>query len=976
MDTQTFFEKVLPESGYYVVATPHTTGGFIHTVCDSKEEAAQVALSLDAKGNTVYFAPASFKEKILTNKGMRRGTNVLNLRTQYVDLDVGDGKPYQTAQEALQALVFVCQQLRLPGPMIVSSGRGIHAYWPYDTDVPEAEAKKVASAFAAAATQFGLKHDRTITANLAAVLRPIDTHWRKEDPPRKVTLLRDADPVPFETFKERLSAFVAVESTEQDEWGLSEREFPPSSLEKIAEHCATIAAMRDTQGDVSYNIWLATIAIGKHCTEGLPLLEQWSEKRFETGHANYDVEKKHASIDFGPATCDTFRKAEDNKCEGCPHSCKSPIQLGYAEEAESAEQRGPAEAVANDQQIIPNTELVNQSPSTIPYWPKNFRWDGEMLCGSVKDGDGSVNWVPITNKLFYPFTRIRNEDGTASLLVCVQGLRGRWREFKIDASDLADDFALMRVLGSHEIYTVNKTGKELVRTFLRTIVSNLERYTPSVKTLNSFGWHNDAFVMGDAIVTKSSESRVILSDGIPDNLQGAFKPAGTRDGWVDAIDKIYNRPGAEPYQFTILCGFAAPLVKLVAADLWHGIPVALTGDSGIGKSTTCMAACSMWGKPGSFLISTHKMGTTVNALILQLSIQKNMPLIMDELHGMDQGDLPTLLYALSNGKPKKALTASRRFHTLGAEWDTISFVTSNGHLMSMLAENEEARVEATQVRVFEIQLSESYVRDTFPDLNAKGVIEHDLLSKHYGVVGREYIRSVIRNQDMIAAAIQQKREEMQPTDKEMTRERFYYDLIATVIVAGMVAKKLGLINFNLSKILQWATDHVKTLRSTRKSMRTGIEDKLTSIIGELSRRMVRTKRYPRGRVRASDIEGVDSRVVTNPCARYSSEEKVLVITSRGLQEICHEKKFGYMKLLNELKNGGFIRSYESLGSSETHKKMFPYRGTDLPNANLQATCVPIDITKFEEIAEDALNQVEEEQNAIQAAIEKGEVDDA
>jgi hypothetical protein len=129
-------------------------------------------------------------------------------------------------------------------------------------------------------------------------------------------------------------------------------------------------------------------------------------------------------------------------------------------------------------------------------------------------------------------------------------------------------------------------------------------------------------------------------------------------------------------------------------------------------------------------------------------------------------------------------------------------------------------------------------------------------------------------------------------------------------------------------------------------------------------------------VKARDIEGVDSRVVTNPCARYSSEEKVLVITSRGLQEICHEKKFGYMKLLNELKNGGFIRSYESLGSSETHKKMFPYRGTDLPNANLQVTCIPIDITKFEEIAEDALNQVEEEQNAIQAAIEKGEVDDA
>lgn len=57
----------------------------------------------------------------------------------FLDVDVGDGKDYKTKQEAEDALDKLILDEGLPQPIKVDSGRGIHAYWCLDEDIPAAK---------------------------------------------------------------------------------------------------------------------------------------------------------------------------------------------------------------------------------------------------------------------------------------------------------------------------------------------------------------------------------------------------------------------------------------------------------------------------------------------------------------------------------------------------------------------------------------------------------------------------------------------------------------------------------------------------------------------------------------------------------------------------------------------------------------------------------------------------------------------
>ncbi len=60
-----------------------------------------------------------------------------SLKALYLDLDCGEGKAstgsgYATQLDALEALRDFCEKCGLPRPLIVDSGGGIHAYWPFE----------------------------------------------------------------------------------------------------------------------------------------------------------------------------------------------------------------------------------------------------------------------------------------------------------------------------------------------------------------------------------------------------------------------------------------------------------------------------------------------------------------------------------------------------------------------------------------------------------------------------------------------------------------------------------------------------------------------------------------------------------------------------------------------------------------------------------------------------------------------------
>ena len=202
MDTLSFLQKILPSQGIYVLAAFRNgmDRSPAHYNCKTLEDLARLARKVDDAGVQVFHACASFAEerKVPTKadpsklrNATRAADNVAFTRSQWLDVDVGPTKDYPTRKEAVQAVAELCRTLRIPAPMIVASGRGLHCYWPFTKDLPAKQAGIIGKSFHAALKAVGFKHDTSRTADLASILRPVGTHWRKEGEV-EVALVRDA----------------------------------------------------------------------------------------------------------------------------------------------------------------------------------------------------------------------------------------------------------------------------------------------------------------------------------------------------------------------------------------------------------------------------------------------------------------------------------------------------------------------------------------------------------------------------------------------------------------------------------------------------------------------------------------------------------------------------------------------------------------------------------------------------------------
>ena len=97
----TFLQKILPSEGHYCIVglkdkvSPQQA---FYDVWEDVESAIQNLLEGDFN---VYFACASF-----ANSGKRTQENAAYMKSFWLDLDCGEGKPYPSQTDALEALLL------------------------------------------------------------------------------------------------------------------------------------------------------------------------------------------------------------------------------------------------------------------------------------------------------------------------------------------------------------------------------------------------------------------------------------------------------------------------------------------------------------------------------------------------------------------------------------------------------------------------------------------------------------------------------------------------------------------------------------------------------------------------------------------------------------------------------------------------------------------------------------------------------
>ncbi|MGA9267878.1 MAG: hypothetical protein WBV79_15705, partial [Rhodomicrobium sp.] len=368
-----FFDLLLPTKGKRCMGILRGEK-FYHEFFDTNAQLAAAVKAADSANKNVFFGCSSFKDD-----RHRTQDNVEAEKSFWLDIDCGPGRDYATQADAIRALWSFCNELGLLKPVVVSSGAGIHCYWPMGEDIDPRAWKQTAELLKKATKDWGLKVDHSRTADSASVLRPVGTHNRKRETPKKVKIVAhggggSGDHAEFHL---RLAEYVGEDAVQGDELAIEgaidprlagdnsdlsgpPREHKPSDANKIAEKCAVVREMRDTGGRVEEPLWRGVLGIVARTVQGDELCHEWS-----AGHPKYSrsetQNKIDGTLDYGPTTCEKLSEHRPDACKACTYwqKVKSPITLGEdearAEAAISADQDdGSSEGVpAGDDQKAP-----------------------------------------------------------------------------------------------------------------------------------------------------------------------------------------------------------------------------------------------------------------------------------------------------------------------------------------------------------------------------------------------------------------------------------------------------------------------------------------------------------------------------------------------------------------------------------------------------------------------------------------------
>lgn len=804
MDTKNFLDVVLPEAGRRCIGVV-VDDQFRNHFGGSNEWAAHVAQGVDAKGMSAYFACASYGPE---NK--RKQSNVVAVRSFWLDIDTQEGKPkekYASRREAIQQLAQFAADLGLNRPWIVDSGYGVHAYWPCDADMKPVAWKMTATLLKRAAKAWGLAADPSRTSDEASVLRPVGTANHKRGDTRPVRLLGKGAINSHTDIHLRLQDYLGEDEDELGERPahvtedinsdlMVKREYAPSDAHKIAAKCAVVREVRDTRGDVDQPTWYGVLGVLAFTKQGDEICHEWSD-----GYGGYSRSETQRKIEqargFKPTTCEKLSECRPATCAACPwrEKVRSPITLGTDAQPNAL----PEEFVA---------ELSESTDTTgVPFgFPSGFDWripDGgkePALCYSKKhedtDDEGNkvewTEWRVLTEYMLIPTARIGTADDLYSMSLRLRDMKGRVRDFIVDLGTIAEGGAkLFSELGKREVNVPNKLRPEMSN-YLNAWIGKLREDYAKTPSIDQFGWHGDGFVLGNDYVTQTGTRKAMLQ-GTAASMGSFIARSGDLQTWVEAVDTAYNHPGDEPLQFCVLVGFAAPLWSMFGEN--GGVTVyAHSAGSGYGKTTAQMVGLSAWGLYPELALREGQF--TVAGLYQHMGVMKNLPVVMDEFTNGSKEFASNLAYTVSGGKGKTRLNQDTSMKKT-LNWSTIVAASGNNLITEKLSlHRADASAEMSRVWEFDVTKKSTIDPNTALDL-------FSTFKSHYGHAGYEFAKYVVENRDTVQQMLYATRKAFNTRVNISQSERYWSALHACILTALAITRKLGLLRFDTKRMISW-----------------------------------------------------------------------------------------------------------------------------------------------------------------------------
>jgi hypothetical protein len=887
MATTDLLATVLPDEGFYCIVGLKKTSLPKQLFADTLAEVEDHIKALLEKEYDVYFGCA----KYTTNK-TRASDNVIAVKSFWLDIDCGENKPYETQADGLTAFKEFCSDLGLPRPVIVNSGRGLHVYWPLKESILRQQWKPIAEKLKAVCHERGLHADPSRTADVASILRVPETHNYKTNPPLDVVLVSTAPAIDLEVF---VSALGGIPEEDEGHVGGEINDLTRALMGNKQNRFATIWAKTEKdQGcqqlkkavkekeTIEEPLWRAALSVAVHCVDGATAIHAISE-----GHEGYDPEEteRKAKKTTGPYTCDAFEKINPGGCSGCPHlgKLKSPITLGQ----EIIE----ADPEDNEVEFV-NKEAKKPIKYTIPQYPfPYFRGkNGGVYRRSEADEDEEDSVLVYEHDL-YVVKRLRDPQNGEVIWMRLHTPKDGVREFALPAVDLLTTEKLREKLAWYGVVALKKQ-MDLIMTYVVRFVKELQCSEEAEIMRTQFGWtpDNSAFVVGDTEICADSD-RYSPPSSYTSQLAPWFEPKGSLEEWQSVI-KVYGREGLEPHAFGVLSAFGAPFLKHM--NISGCIINLINNESGTGKTTVLKAMHSVFGHPEELMLIQRD---TMNVRLHRLGVMNTIGLGCDEVTKMKMEEMSDFSYAVSQGRGRGRMQANANAERLNfAKWQTILLCSSNASIVDKLKAASDSS-DGEMMRVIEYQvppnplISKQEADQIFPKMYT-----------NYGHAGRIYARDLVSN---LEERIQEVKKVQMIIDKKVgftNRERFWSAIMACNITGGLIARRLGLIDWDMGRIFKWAIKEFSQMREETKPPMSNH----ASVIGEFWNTHRQNTLVINDE--ADKRTGVEMLPILEPkgelIIRMEPDTQKLFIATKPFRNYCAENRITLKDVLNSLTSDG------------------------------------------------------------------------
>ena len=930
-----FLKTVWPPTGNYCIATPNINRakkpGYRHHIEDTIGLASGYANSIFAEKDA-YFGIFTHIHAEVYNESMgrswpsRKRENMSHAKTLFLDLDVGKGPAkYPTQGDALAALARLVFRTGLPSPFTLSSGNGVHGYWPFTDPLDVAAWKPLATMLRQLLDHHSMTYDPSRTLDTTSVLRvPGTLNHKDPQNPKPVTILNIGDVTDTDALIAQLTFLTAglqplkVGPAPHPLSGIPTHNFignisphgigfPPTDVNDVATECGQVALFRDTTGNISEPHWYAALGVVGFCTDGVKWAHRWS-----SGHPNYSHAETQAKIDqwqLNGSVTSCAKLAQDGAqgvCQACPHFQslhKNPVVITNKKPLVAAQQQAALMAPAPIIIIITPPTITCPLPICDPEWPYE-----RLAAFGVQRIDGKLPTMVLANYDLYPVSvssgRVENSEsmgrGASTWVARWRGKTGatEWVQFVISTDVIYKPADLATLLANNLVFT---TKAPEVSGYMSAYLQALNASIGSTKQYGYVGWLGkdtfDHFILNRKVIDASGVISPCLMSSDTDIATGGMSQGGTLQGQIDAL-KFYSDTNAyAAQQFFILCSLGTPLF---IATGHNGLVISAFGESGASKTTALRAAGGIWGDPSKFVVNGTMNGMSPLALDKRSRAIPNLPTCIDEITNMDEEDARAIVMGASQAEWRVTLKSDRTVRELktNAVKSALMLTSSNKSLHQLVNTNAQAGI-AGSARVFELLFNPAKMIHTKSQADKAKY----LLDANYGWVGERFMQEAMPTIDKLMKSVRRLVDRMTTGLSASSAERFYIAAAAPAFVAGAFASYHGLIDWDMEALYYWfISNQYQTTRDVLKAEERRMSHEST-IRDFLSDHVLDT-------ITSDGVVGnIPLIKIRNQIAiEKRTDKREIWVSSSVLRRYCDRQQVSYSTMLDYLHNLGVVKS--------------------------------------------------------------------